>query len=62
MAGLPLLIFIIFPAGLALLIRFFSRLAGKNVRFFPIFLLLVIISFSLSVAYMVYHYGFHKLN
>ncbi|MCD1127611.1 hypothetical protein LPW36_16735 [Jinshanibacter sp. LJY008] len=62
MAGLPLLMFIIFPAALAMLIRFFSRLAGKPVQFLPIFLSLVIISFSLSVAYVMYHYGFHHPN
>ncbi|AWH87735.1 hypothetical protein HYN51_03640 [Limnobaculum parvum] len=60
MAGLPLLIFIIFPAVLALLICFFSRLIGNKVQFFPIFLSLVVISFSLSVAYVIYHYGFHQ--
>lgn len=37
MAGLPLLMFIIFPAALALLIRYAAGVGGKNVSFLPLF-------------------------
>lgn len=59
MAGLPLLMFIIFPAILALLVRYLSGLAGKDVAFFPVFLSLAIVSFLVSVTYVIYHYGMH---
>ncbi|SQI41693.1 Uncharacterised protein [Leminorella richardii] len=57
MAGLPLLMFIIFPAALALLIRYAAGVGGKNVSFLPLFFLIAAVSFTLSVCYVVYHYG-----
>ncbi|GKX54179.1 hypothetical protein SOASR030_02910 [Leminorella grimontii] len=57
MAGLPLFMFVIFPAALAMSIRYVARLWGKTLSFLPLFLSLAAISFVLSVGYVVYHYG-----
>ncbi|GKX53290.1 hypothetical protein [Budvicia aquatica] len=52
MAGLPLLLFLIFPAVVALLVRFVSKLINKPVAFFPVFLTASFISICASLIYI----------
>lgn len=52
MAGLPLLLFVIFPAVVALLIRFVSKMIDKPVAFLPVFLTASFISICASLIYI----------
>ncbi|WP_159566483.1 hypothetical protein [Budvicia diplopodorum] len=52
MAGLPLLLFVIFPAAIALLVRFISKIIDKPIAFLPVFLTASFVSICASLIYI----------